>query len=214
MAGYFYNMKKIIFYLAALVILFSACTGRRYGHYGYVKKQPEKVSQKITAGQKQNIAGCEALPLKQPSPAMYKGTEGISTFDVKQPEKIKYRQDKDIQLKTHTYTKKQDKAPATPRTDPQLPNRTADASFVLALLTIGSFIAIYMFGGFLLWLFFLAMAIATIVTSIIALSEISRGRDMYNNRWKAFFALATGILAILLFVFVALLFIFFLFAFL
>lgn len=57
------TMKQLVA-VSMFVILFAACTGSRYGHYGYVKRGGDKITEKSQSARKQAVKQPERLANK------------------------------------------------------------------------------------------------------------------------------------------------------
>lgn len=166
-------MKPILF-ACLLILVFASCTGRRYGHYGYVKKGEKKDISEIN---KKNLLPVMTLAVKLPESmkvAMQVDTipaRALSPVHKTAIITVKHRINK--LLPGTNYKHKKTNAAVNKNPDEKT-NGLGKISFILALLAVLSLIIALISGIFVILA--LLLSIFSIFTGSIALEEIEAGK--------------------------------------
>ncbi len=200
-------MKRNLYYLLLCVLLLSACSGAKYGHYGYVKKN-DKVITKQKHEKKKQVSLNKTETIANTT-EIHTITDSVSNSfqsnsEVKQITQT--TQNELIQTKNNVVKRQESKTilESKRETDQKVdekprPNGTANTSLILSLAAIFTMLLGFAIPPFALLAVLVgtALGIAAFVTSIIALSEIKNKPDTYTNKGAAIFALVIGSLFIL-----------------
>jgi hypothetical protein len=174
-------MKKIIL-LAFTLLVFVACTGRRYGHYSYVKNK-KAVTEKLPRASlylKKEICpplikadSSETFTIKQAT------TEIQASVAVPKPQKRKINNVRHVtkQKKTNTAKGNPDEGPTQ--------NMPAEISFILSLIGLITAGIGLVTLSLPIVLLSAALMLGALITGIIGLSEISNNPRKYNNKGMA-----------------------------
>jgi hypothetical protein len=200
-------MKRNLYYLLLCALLLSACSGARYGHYGYVKKndkvttkQKHEKKKQVSLNKTEPIASNTELPIISDSiPSSFSVNREVN--QVTEPTKNELIQTrKNVVKRQETKTILEPKRETDQKVDEKpRPNGTANTSLILSLAAIFTMLLGFAIPPFALLAVLVgtALGIAAFVTSIIALSEIKNKPDTYTNKGTAIFALVIGSLFIL-----------------
>lgn len=204
-------MERNLCYLLLFVLLFSACSGTRYGHYGYVKKNDRVIAQEkrekkkqVSLGQIENITESVVNTTQEAIIADSLSTLHYANNEVKQINQVAQNEVRtaqknivDRQKSKETLEPKQEtkqKADEKPR-----PNDMANTALILSLTAIFSILLGFAIPAFILLGFLggLALGLSAFIVAIMALSDINKKPEAYTNKAAAIFALVFGALSII-----------------
>lgn len=191
-------MKRILFIIFCLSLALSSCSGKKYGHYRFSKKQKHT----IVKHKSQNAKKVKNITPKHLSATNQVVSQNKNSDSVKSetvPQKPHTQRVNSIAIPTKnsdTLLKKQNyKAPLfleQSSAAPEKPKKNKDANlaFILSLVGLGvSLVGIVIpFIGLL----GLILVVLGFIFGLIALSEIKKNPGMYSNRGEAITAVVIG----------------------
>ena len=200
-------MKRNLYYLLLFALLLSACSGARYGHYGYVKKNDRVIAKEkrdrkkqVSLNQTDNIT--EPVVNTKQEPIVEDSLLALSyaNNEVKQVHQVAQNKSKTVQK--NIVTKQKYKETLEPKRETKhkvdekpRPNDMANTALLLSIFAVILFIA-SPFIGFIAFLGGLALGLSAFVVAILALSDINKKPEAYTNRAAAIFALVVGALSV------------------
>lgn len=211
-------MKRFLYLLIAFAITLSACSGKKYGHYRYTNKQKTKTT-RVKKHAKKDVV---AIPLKKEDSFIDLVDNNIAVNDSlklqshsnkskkKLNEGASTRNSRQVQGKNHKLKNEENELlkPKNKVDDDEIvENKLAKTAFILAIAAL----LLTLIGIAFAPLFILAVAagLAAFIVGMVALKQIGKTPNMYNNRDKAVFAVVIGaifLVAILLLIIILLIF--------
>lgn len=200
-------MKRNLYYLLLCVLLLSACSGARYGHYGYVKKndkvitkQKHEKKKQVSLNKTENIT--EPIASKTELPIISDSIPNSFSVNSEVNQVTESTKNELIQTRKNVVKRQESKTILEPEreTDQKVdekprPNDMANTALLLSIFAVILFIA-SPFIGFIAFLGGLALGLSAFVVAILALSDINKKPEAYTNRAAAIFALVVGALSV------------------
>ncbi len=201
-------MKRNLYYLLLCALLLSACSGARYGHYGYVKKNDRVIAKEKREKKKQvsltpidnNIT--ESVLNSEQELIVEDSLLDLSYANNEVRQIHQVAQNKSKTAQKNIVTKQKSKETLEPKRETKhkvdekpRPNDMANTALLLSIFAVILFIA-SPFIGFIAFLGGLALGLSAFVVAILALSDINKKPEAYTNRAAAIFALVVGALSV------------------
>lgn len=204
-------MKRNLYYLLLCVLLLSACSGARYGHYGYVKKndkvttkQKHEKKKQVCLNKTENIT--EPIASKTELPIISDSIPNSFSVNSEVNQVTESTKNELIQTRKNVVKRQESKTILEPKREvqhnedkPPRVNQNARTAFIFSLVAI-LFLAITYFSHTLVLLALvgaLGFGVAAFVLAIVALDEMKKKSDEYANRGEAIFALIMGSLFVI-----------------
>lgn len=199
----FTKTMKTVVVASLFVILFAACTGSRYGHYGYVKRGGADVTEKVHRSRKQLVKQPEKLANKASGISVTNYNDTALPQSISMP--VNNKSGSDLHVITNEENESQS-AVATIITENEenpKPNKKAIGS-----LGYGIVAYVVILIPILGIAFSIAFAIIAIRRGMEALREMDAEPEKYKNRASAIAGVALGtiFLSILIFAILMLMF--------